>query len=328
MANFTVLGSQLDNNINQAIQAFLAANKSSDGNYVNSQIQRIVEVEALKFRINLLNSYAKYCDRNVICYFSTWLQSANLSNPNPELSINDNDMNGLMNAASNRDKTKGLDLILHTPGGGVTATESIVKYLRKIYKNDIRVIVPHMAMSAGTMIACASKEIIMGKQSSLGPIDPQYRNVPAEGVLAEFKRAVEETIAVPQKALVWREIIQKYTPTFIGECENAVRLSRSLVDGWMRSGMFRNSTRKDEIVTGILSELASHQASMMHNKHYDYDDCKQLGLKVRALEKDQTMQDMVLSIHHAYVLSTYKQANSIKYIESNQGMTFVISGKR
>ena len=57
---------------------------------------------------------------------------------------------------------------------------------------NIRVIVPHMAMSAGTMIACSAKEIIMGKESSLGPIDPQYRNVPAEGVIDEFNRAVKE----------------------------------------------------------------------------------------------------------------------------------------
>ena len=57
---------------------------------------------------------------------------------------------------------------------------------------DIRVIVPHMAMSAGTMIACSSREIIMGKESSLGPIDPQYHNVPAQGVLKEFERAMNK----------------------------------------------------------------------------------------------------------------------------------------
>ena len=64
--------------------------------------------------------------------------------------------------------------------------------MRQIFGIDIRVIVPQIAMSGGTMIACSSKEILMGKQSSLGPIDPQYRGVSAQGVLSEFKKAQED----------------------------------------------------------------------------------------------------------------------------------------
>ena len=70
------------------------------------------------------------------------------------------------------DKSKGLDLFLHTPGGDVGATESLIDYLHDSFGGDIRAIIPQIAMSGGTMIACSCKEIIMGKQSSLGPIDP------------------------------------------------------------------------------------------------------------------------------------------------------------
>lgn len=70
------------------------------------------------------------------------------------------------------DCSKGLDLVLHTPGDSPAAAEAIVNCLRAKFGNDIRVIVPQLAMSAGTMIACSAKQIIMGKQSSLGPIDP------------------------------------------------------------------------------------------------------------------------------------------------------------
>ena len=67
---------------------------------------------------------------------------------------------------------KELDLILHSPGGSLEAAEQIVTYLRSKYDN-IRAIVPQNAMSAATMIACACDEIMMGKHSALGPIDPQ-----------------------------------------------------------------------------------------------------------------------------------------------------------
>ena len=68
-------------------------------------------------------------------------------------SIDDNDKNALMQVVHRLDKSKGLDLILHTPGGQIAATESIVTYLKSIFGNDIRAFIPQLAMSAGTMIA-------------------------------------------------------------------------------------------------------------------------------------------------------------------------------
>ena len=102
-------------------------------------------------------------DRNVIAYYSGWLKPGKSQN----VDINDSDITGFMNAIKELDCTKGLDLILHSPGGNPTATEGIVKYLHSKFGDDIRVIVPQMAMSAGTMLACASKTILMGKHSCL-----------------------------------------------------------------------------------------------------------------------------------------------------------------
>ena len=97
-----------------------------------------------------------------------------------------------MNSIKGLDVNKGLDLILHTPGGNPTATEGIVKYLHSRFGDDIRVIVPQMAMSAGTMLACAAREIVMGKHSCLGPIDPQYGGVPAYNIVTEFRQAKDD----------------------------------------------------------------------------------------------------------------------------------------
>ena len=64
-----------------------------------------------------------------------------------------------MRAVHRLDCSLGLDLILHTPGGSISAAQSIVRYLREKFGNDIRAIIPHTAMSAGTVLACACKEI-------------------------------------------------------------------------------------------------------------------------------------------------------------------------
>jgi membrane-bound ClpP family serine protease len=58
-----------------------------------------------------------------------------------------------------------------------------------MFGTNIRAIIPQMAMSAGTMIALSTREIIMGKHSNLGPIDPQIAGIPAHGVIEEFNRA-------------------------------------------------------------------------------------------------------------------------------------------
>lgn len=319
MGNYTQIANEYAILIQAKLQGI--ANIPQNQQIINDTISSTL----MELRKSKMKQIYDITNRNIICYFSAWLQA---SKGNPEFSINDNDMNGIMNAVSGLDKKKGLDLILHTPGGVVTATESIVNYLRKIFDCDIRVIVPHMAMSAGTMIACASKEIIMGKESSLGPIDPQYRGVPAQGVLLEFERAIKETQQDPSRALIWREIIQQYRPTFIGECDNAVSLAHELVGGWLKTCMFKRSKKRDTIVEKLLEELASHSASKVHDRHYDYVKCKELGLKVVALEKNQDLQDAVLSLYHAYICSIYKLPNTIKFIENHEGQAFIINGQR
>lgn len=118
-------------------------------------------------------------------------------------------MNGFMNATRELDHSKGLDLILYTLGGDLCATEPIVSYLRNIFKNDIRCFVPQLAMSAGTMIACACNEIFMGRQSSLGSIDPQFGGIPAHGVIDEFKKALVEVKDNPASVPLWQQIISK-----------------------------------------------------------------------------------------------------------------------
>ena len=130
MANFTNIELQFNNQCNNLIANFLAQNQNPDPNFINQEINKIRTSVINQLRIQYVSSLSTHTGRNVIVYYSTFLQGSIMSN-NPELMINDNDMNGLMNAVSGLDKTKGLDLVLHTPGGVTTATEAIVKYLRK-----------------------------------------------------------------------------------------------------------------------------------------------------------------------------------------------------
>ena len=141
-----------------------------------------------KTRKKYIEELSEVTDRSTIVYYSTFLTKPFADN----IDINDSDIEGFMAVMTGIDCSKGLDLILHTPGGDPTAAESIVNYLKSKFGNDIRVIVPHLAMSAGTMIACCAKSIVMGNHSSLGPTDPQFGGIPAENIARDFLEAKRE----------------------------------------------------------------------------------------------------------------------------------------
>lgn len=267
-----------------------------------------------------LTALADLRGRNVICYYSGWLQNE----PGMPSSIEDDDMNGFMNAVHDLDRSKGLDLILHTPGGDLAATEAIVNYLRSCFKDDICAIVPQMAMSAGTMIACSCKEIIMGRQSSLGPTDPQLGGVPAGGVIEEFENAIREIEEVPSSAMLWSQIIGKYHPTFLGECQKAVDASRDIVGRWLKQNMLDGDPTQEQKAAAIVDRLCDHKQSAMHNRHFSYDDLSDIGMKVTLMEDNGELQDAALTIHHAF-MNTFALTDAVKIIESSNGKRWIRS---
>ena len=261
-------------------------------------------------------------NRNVIVYYSGWLQKGNLAKHGFRFDIVDSDKMGFMSTINGLDKTKGLDLVLHTPGGSIGATESIVHYLQTIFGNDIRAIVPQIAMSAGTMIACSCKEILMGKHSNLGPIDPQINGKPTHGIIEEFEKAKKEIAANPRSIPVWQTILSKYSPTLIGECEKAIKWSESMVESWLKSNMFDGDADKDVKSTAVIKELGSHALTLSHDRHLAPDLLKGLGLKITDLEADQDLQDKVLSLHHACII-TMTQTPAYKLIENQDGKAYI-----
>ena len=270
-------------------------------------------------RRKYLAALSEKTGRTSIVYYSGWLSSQAVTAAS---TINDDDKMGFMQAVHRVDKDAGLDLILHTPGGSVTAAESIVDYLLKVFKGDIRVIIPQIAMSAGTMIACSAKEIIMGKQSNLGPIDPQVNGLPAYGVIAEFDRAVKDSAQNAGAAQMWQVIIGKYHPTFLSNCEHAIALSVEIVKKWLVQGMFAGDPLAVEKAERIVNELSSQDNNRDHGRHIHAERCAEIGLKITDLEHDQELQDLVLTVHHAcgYSLSG---GNIAKLIENHMGAAYI-----
>jgi ClpP class serine protease len=138
--------------------------------------------------------------------------------------IDINDSEEILRAIKLTDPSVPIDLILHTPGGLVLAAEQIATALCR-HPAKVTVIIPHYAMSGGTLIALAADEIIMDENAVLGPVDPQISSRPAASILSvleqkDINEISDDTLIladVARKAMrqvkdTIREIVQERMP--------------------------------------------------------------------------------------------------------------------
>lgn len=151
-----------------------------------------------------------------------------------------------------------IDLLLHTPGGLVLASEQIA-YALRAHRGKVTVLVPHYAMSGGTLLALAADEIVMDEAAVLGPVDPQLGGMPAAALVRVVaKKPVER---LEDRTLVMADMAEK-----------ALRHMKQVV--------------RDLLLESLGPEKADALAEELAGGHYTHDDpitvaeAKQLGLPV------------------------------------------------
>ncbi len=267
---------------------------------------------------------ANYTTRDTIIYITAYTTSKMSIIPPALVSIVNDDIHGFMSALHGLNNDK-LDLIIHSPGGSAEAAEQIVNYLRAKYSH-IRAIVPQSAMSAATMIACACDEIILGKHSAIGPIDPQITfptptglfTAPAHSLLAEFEQAKSEVATNPNLAPIWVNKLKNLPHGILDICKNTTELSIIVVEKWLKSFMFKQDADKDAKSNEIANWLGTASNHKTHGRPIPITEARSKGLKVIELESDPTLQEKVLSVFHSTILSI-EVTNCIKIIENQNG---------
>lgn len=116
------------------------------------------------------------------------------------------DSEEVLRALEATDDDRDIDLVLHTPGGLVIAALQIARAIQR-RRGKTRVIIPHYAMSGGTLIALAANEIIMSKNAVLGPIDPQLGEFPAPSLIR--LRQIKDVNEIDDRTLILADIAEK-----------------------------------------------------------------------------------------------------------------------
>lgn len=160
-------------------------------------------------------------------------------------------------------KDKPIDLIIHTPGGQLHASMQIARALKN-HSARTRVFVPHYSMSGGTIIALAATEIIMDKDASLGPVDPQ---------VGDFLRGV---FPAPS----WLHVARKKgleaddTTLMMSDIsEKALKFTRGMVNELLE-GKFDDKEKQEQVVEKLTG------GEMIHSEMISAADAQAIGLPV------------------------------------------------
>lgn len=232
--------------------------------------------------------------KNVLFYSSAFLQKPAVP---PHLTqLTHEELNGFMSCLFGMNCDKGLTLLLHTPGGVTNAAETIVQYLHSKF-NEIEAVIPAFAMSAGTMIALSADRVIMGRQSQLGPIDPQMpingKFVSARAIVDQFNKAKVEVLGTQLLAHVWAPILQSLGPALLVEAQNALDYGERMVAEWLASRMFKSLADPATSAMATAAHFNDATSHKSHGRRINRDEARSQGVVIEELETSQGFQDAV-----------------------------------
>ncbi len=280
------------------------------GDFISEQLQRYTALIDQRY------------ERNVLYYSSSFLQKPQV--PGIFTSITMEDINGFMAGVHGLDFNKGLLLILHTPGGMAEAAQTIVDYLRSKFA-DIDILVPTYAMSAGTMIALGCDRIIMGRQSQLGPTDPQIivedRPFSAHSIVEQFEEAKTQITNNPALAHAWAPVLRSFGPALFQEARKSISYGQNLVQDWLSKYMFSERANPAALAEEVATYFGGDQHGS-HGRRIDRDEARDQQLEVLDLEDDQELQEDVLTLYHLSTIA-FERTSAVKSVVSSNGRFWI-----
>lgn len=187
--------------------------------------------------------------------------------------INMDDSEAILKALRETPADKPVDIILHTPGGLVVASEQIARALRD-HEAKVTVFVPQYAMSGGTFIALAADEIVLDEHAILGPVDPQINGLPASAYLRVISEKSKD--AVSDQTIMMADVSAK-----------AVAQVDKMLFELLRNKMEENRARE---VSRMLTE-----GRWTHDYPLHVEALQEMGLKVSTDMPDEVRTLLDLS---------------------------------
>jgi hypothetical protein len=145
-------------------------------------------------------------------------------------------------------------------------------------------------------------------------------SIPAKAILDQFVMGKKECNENPDNLKAWIPMFTQYGPALLVQCVNQGIFGKDLVENWLTTYMFKDKSA--EIPKKITEYLSNHENFLTHSKHINIIKAKEIGLDIDELEKDNDLQNAVLSAFHA-VMHTLSSTNTVKVIANHEGRCFL-----
>jgi hypothetical protein len=214
-------------------------------------------------RIRKIEGFDPQTPRRLLLYV------ANIDHP--ASSLTPADIVPLGDALASLGKVERLDVLLHTTGGSGDMAEKFIEMCRSHCKGELRVIVPNMAKSAGTLIALGADIIVMGYCSELGPIDPQIQItvggrpqwVSAWTFIRTrdlLQQKAQDAINRGENPAVYLQQLAGLDPVFVTHCEQLMTFAKQLVRKFIFGRIFDEKVAEERAkqVVDFLGNVEEH----------------------------------------------------------------------
>lgn len=186
-----------------------------------------------------------------------------------------------------------LVLMINSPGGYAMAAERIANVCRTYSKeSQFRVIVPHMAKSAATMVCFGSSEILMSPTAELGPVDPQVPFSDDRGKeqwisAQEYVRSYEDLVDNAasgkfQRIEPFLQQLNRYDSRHVEQLRSAQKLAEDISVRLLQGGMMKG--KKDAAIAAAIAPFLSQQAKRAHGRMIAAQEAHKCGLNITTLD--------------------------------------------
>lgn len=287
-------------------------------------LQKIAEErsQAHSTRKELYKELEEEMEKPVVSFFTSFVYPVNIESGDEEM---------IEAVLQKLDLSKGLILLLNSPGGDALVAERIINICRTYSGiKEYEVIVPNKAKSAATMICLGASKLIMAPTSELGSVDPQIvekeKDKPPKwfsvyNIVESYDRLFKEAINLMEKQKIEPYIQQLsfYDPREIEEMRTALNLSEDIVIKALETGMLKG-LKREEIREKIKIFLIPEKHVKTHGRAIYAEDAQRCGLNVEIRNPRDNLWKV---IHELYMrLNSFVSSNNIAKCIENKDYSF------
>ncbi len=175
------------------------------------------------------------------------------------------------------------------------------------------------------MIALGCNNIVMGRQSQLGPTDPQLivgnRPFSAHSIVEQFDEAKTDIAEDPVLAHAWAPVLRSFGPALLQEARKSISYGQTLVEHWLREYMFSERPNPDVQARAVAEHFGGSRHGS-HGRRIGRDEARRQGLEVVDLESDQDLQNKVLTLYHLSTIA-FENGPAAKLVASSNNRMWV-----